>query len=96
MVGFDQVYFRKTVQPPMRSFSDYMLGRGVTVWLWDSIEAVVVAAEVPRAVLFGYQVKGGHPGRVGAANNTCFLWARTSLQQQGASPGPAAEGRLQR
>ncbi len=53
--------------------------QGVPVWHCDCIEAAVVTAGVPGAVLFGHQMQERHPRRVGVANNTCFLECKELL-----------------
>jgi hypothetical protein len=54
------------------------VGQRVPLRNCDCIEAVVVTAEEPRAVLLGDQLEQGLPGWVWATNNTCFSSARNS------------------
>ncbi len=55
------------------------VGEGVPVGDGDGVQAAVVAAGVPGAVLLGNQVQRGRPRRIGAANNTCFFQGKKLL-----------------
>ena len=49
------------------------LGERVLVWRREVVEAAVVAAGAPAAVLLGHHVEGGGPGTVRAANDAGLL-----------------------
>ena len=64
MVGFNQIDFGKDCTPGHAVIEGLHVGQGVPVWDGDGVEAAVVAAGAPGAVLLGHQVQRGRPGRV--------------------------------
>ncbi len=61
MVSFDQIDFRKNDAYCHAVIEGLHVGEGVPVWNDNRIEAAVVDAGAPGAILFGNQVQGRHP-----------------------------------
>jgi hypothetical protein len=79
MVGFDQVNFRKNWAACHAVIEGLHVKQGVHVRHCDCIEAAVVTAGVPGAVLFGYEMQERRPRRVGVVNKTCFIECKELL-----------------
>jgi hypothetical protein len=79
MIGFDQIDLRKTDATGHAVIEGLHVGQGVPVGHCDSVEVAEVASGAPGTVLLGHQMQGRCPGRVGLANNTCFLECKDLL-----------------